>query len=193
MLALQLSVVVLLGGAGWGRRGQVGDLRWAGSPCTRRGRGTSWTGPLGTPAGTLDVSPSLRNEEEAAWPDCPKRPATASLPARRRGPREALRTGRFTWPPIEPSPLRPRCILPGRPVPGAPGSGELETDLRKTKVSFFKPHSMVPRTQFNDQKASHTPRCPCHTVLYLQKKLPPAPVNWNSSVPTPTNERSACP
>lgn len=58
--------------------------------------------------------------------------------------------------PIKPSPRRPRCIFPGRPDPGAPGSSELETDLRKTRllppVSFFKPHSMVPRTQFNDQK-----------------------------------------
>ena len=82
--------------------------------------------------------------------------------------------------------LHTQCVMPRNP-------GFEDLCPIETKVSFFKPHSMVPRTQFNDQKASHTPRCPCHTVLYLQKKLPPAPVIWNSSVPTPTNERSACP
>lgn len=73
-------------------------------------------------------------------------------------------------------PSNPPLSAPG--ASSAPGSSELETDLRKTRllppVSFFKPRSMVPRTQFNDQKASHRPCCPsCHTVLYLQKKLAP--------------------
>lgn len=50
-----------------------------------RGNGQSGDGQhdcvQGTPAGTLDVPPSVRSEEGASWPDSPKQPTTPNLPA----------------------------------------------------------------------------------------------------------------
>lgn len=129
----KLSMVVLLGGNGvdnytTGPLGQNSDgwpfLHFAveiGKLGTAR-----LASSQGAPAGRLDVSPSVRNEEGASWPDFPKQRATTDLPAEYSGTSPPGTAETFFHSPPPPTPGSHRqllhlsqCTLSCRPFPGA--------------------------------------------------------------------------
>ena len=152
-----------------GERGKVGPARMASS--------------RGTPAGTLDVYPSVRNEEGAAWPDRPKQPTTPNLPAHRAD----LLCGALQRPCLTLSPtprpgsphqtlMSPRAFSPATPFLVLP----LAPIRNRAPRNQAPPTSFLPKTQFDgapyaqlsNHKAFHPPRlasCPLQAHEQAQR------------------------
>lgn len=160
----------LLGGAG-GDRGDSSSVteRWAGSSALAAGEGHRGRGP-GLPAWTLDVSSAQLLQTRKS---CVARlPQTAGdrQPPCEKGPREALRTGRFTSAPHQ----NPALSAPG--ASSAPGSSELNRPPEKQGSSHQFPSSNPVRwcPVRSLMTKNYRPCCPsCHTVLSTYKACPP--------------------
>lgn len=163
-----------MGGTAWstkttGPRGQNSDGLTL--PTLHRRDGQSGDGPYGrlpgTPAGRLDVPPSVRNEEGVSWPDSPKRSATSNCPPELL--HGTLHKRSFTFSPTSctwKAPLAPTfppkgSLLPlASPVlylalvPNRPPTHQAPPTTLRLKIQF----NWAPNTQFNKHRAFHRPR-----------------------------------